>query len=65
MTMSRYARPTGIALLDALLLDSRRIFTVAEARAAGYGLGIQGRAVLDLLHALAALHRPMAGCAQA
>ncbi|HEY8741520.1 MAG TPA: type IV toxin-antitoxin system AbiEi family antitoxin domain-containing protein [Chloroflexota bacterium] len=49
-----YARPAGIALLDALLGDGRRIFTTEDARTTADTLGMQQRALPGLLHSLAA-----------
>lgn len=59
-----YARPAGIVLLDALLADGRRIFTIEDARAMANTLGMQGRALPGLLHSLAAsgwVRRPRNG----
>ncbi|MGI8551701.1 MAG: type IV toxin-antitoxin system AbiEi family antitoxin domain-containing protein [Dehalococcoidia bacterium] len=48
-----YARPAGIALLDALLAADQRIFTLYDVRAMAGVLGIRERSVPGLLHALA------------
>lgn len=50
--MGGYARPAGIALLDALLVGGQRIFTVEDARVLACSLGTREQAVPGLLHAL-------------
>jgi predicted transcriptional regulator of viral defense system len=48
-----YGRPEGVRLLDALLVQGRRIFTTHDARAAAEQLGIPSGTTSWLLHELA------------